>query len=58
MIGDAGQDVAQVGLGIDAVELGRFGEGVDGGGTLATRVRSGEEIILAAKGDVCLTVTK
>ena len=51
MIGDAGQDVTQVGFRVEAVELGRFGERVDGGGTLATRVRSGEEIILAAKGD-------
>ena len=35
VVGDAGQDVAQIGLGIEAVELGGLDQGVDGGGAPA-----------------------
>ena len=42
MIGDAGEDVAEVGLGIDVVELGGLDQGVDGGGALATFVETGK----------------
>jgi hypothetical protein len=37
MIGDAAEHVAQVGFGIEAVELGAFNKGVDRGGALAAR---------------------
>src|SRR3954447_16761560 len=49
--GEAGEDIAQIGLGGDVVELGRLDEGVDGGGTLAAVVRAGEQPVLAAERD-------
>ena len=51
VIGDASENVAQLRLGIKAVELGGFDQGVDGGGALAAGVGAGEEIILAAEGE-------
>ena len=35
MVGDAGEDVGEVGFGIVAVEDGGLGDGVDGGGAAA-----------------------
>ena len=49
VVGDAGQDIAEPGFGIETVELGGFDQGVDGGGTFAAAVRSGEEIVLASQ---------
>src|SRR5512147_1395494 len=43
VLGDASQDVAQVGFGVDAVQFARFDQAVDAGGALATGMRAGEE---------------
>ena len=40
MIGDAGQHVAQVSLGVEAVEFGGADQAVDRGGALAAGVRA------------------
>src|SRR5260370_40084756 len=49
--GEASEDVAQVGFGIEAVELGGLDQGVHGGGALAAVVGAGEQPVLAAEGD-------
>ena len=46
MFGDAGQHVAQVGFGIEAVECCRLQDGVDGGGALAAGIGAGEQPVL------------
>jgi len=51
VIGNAGEDVAQIGFGVEVVELGGFDEGVDGGGALTAGIGSCEEIVLAAESD-------
>ncbi len=51
MVGDAGEDVAQISFRVEAVQLGRAGQAVEGGGTLTARVGAGEEIILASQGN-------
>lgn len=51
MLGDAFEDVSQVGLGVDAVELGGTDQAVDVGGTFAAGVGAGEEIILPTERD-------
>ena len=50
VIGDAGENVAEVFFRIELVESGGFDEGVDSGGTLAAGIGAGEEIVLAAEG--------
>jgi hypothetical protein len=50
MVGDFGEDGAQIGFRIDAVELGGLDQGQDAGGTLAALVRSGEQPVLAPDG--------
>jgi hypothetical protein len=45
MIGDPFQHLAQVVLGVEAVELGRLGQRIDRGGPLATSIRSREQPI-------------
>lgn len=49
VICDAGKDGAKVGPGINAVELGGFDEGVDGGGPFASGIRSCEQPVLTAE---------
>lgn len=51
MIGDAGQDVGEVGFGIVAVEPGGLGDGVEGGGAAAAVVGAGEEPVFSAQGE-------
>ena len=51
MVGDALEDFAQVGFGVEAVELGGSYERVEGGGAFAARVGACEEIVAAAHGD-------
>jgi hypothetical protein len=51
VVGDAGEDVAEVALGVEVVELGGFDEGEDPGGACTTLVRAREEPVLAAEGD-------
>jgi len=49
MGGEPGEDVAEPGGRVDAVELGGLGQGVDRGGALAAVVGTGEQPVLAAK---------
>ena len=42
MLADAGQDFAQIGLGLDAVQLGGADQGVEDGGALASGVAACE----------------
>ena len=51
MIGDVGQHMAQPGLGVNTAQLGRADQRVDGGGTLAPAVGTGEQIVAPADGD-------
>ena len=51
VIGEAFEDITQVGFRIDAVKLGRAQQAVDGRRALSAGIRSGEEIVLAAEGD-------
>ena len=51
MVGDAGENVAEVGFGVEAVELGGLDEGVGRGGASSAFIRSGEEIVFAAQGN-------
>jgi hypothetical protein len=41
MVGDAPEDVAQIGLGVEAVELGALDQGIDRRGALAAGIRAG-----------------
>src|SRR5258708_34576862 len=45
MIGDVGQHMSQIGLRIEAVELGRTDEGVEDGGTFSSALGAGEGIV-------------
>ena len=49
MIGDACEDVGEVGLRVDAVHLGGLDDGVEAGGALAAGVGAAEEIVLPAQ---------
>lgn len=51
MVCEAGKDGAEIGFGVDAVELCRFNERVDGGGTFAASIGACEEPVLATKCD-------
>ena len=46
MVGDAGQHLAQIGFGIEAVELGRTDQAVDRRGAFPARIRSGKQVVL------------
>ena len=47
MAGEAGENIAEPGCGIDAVELGGLDQRVDGGGALAAGVGAGKQPVLA-----------
>ena len=51
MIGDAGDDVCEPRLGIDAVEASGFDERVHDGGSAAAVVGAGEQIVLSPQGE-------
>ena len=51
MIGDMRQHVTQPSFGIDTVQLGRADQRVDRGGSFATAVGAGEQIVAPANGD-------
>ena len=51
MIGDAGDDVGEPGLGVDIVHLRGFDERIQNCGAAAAGVGTGEEVVLAAEGD-------
>ena len=44
------EDMTQLGLGIDAIELGRADQRVHGGGALASGVGTGKQIVASADG--------
>jgi hypothetical protein len=50
MRADASNDLAQVGLGLQAVERGRTDQRVEEGGSLASGVTAGEEPIFSSEG--------
>lgn len=51
---DAGNDMAQVSLGLHAVERGRADQRVEKGGALASRVAAGEEPVLSSKSNLAV----
>lgn len=51
VVGNAGENRGQVGLRVEAADLGGADEGVDGGGACSAGIGTGEEPILAAEGD-------
>jgi hypothetical protein len=51
VIGDAGEQIGQVELRVEAVELGALDQGIERRGAPAAGVGAGEEIILAADRD-------
>ena len=51
VIGDTANHFAQVGFGIEAVELSGFDERIDCGGAYTAGVGSCEQIVLAAQGE-------
>ena len=48
MIGDAGEQIGEIVLRVEAVELGAFDQRVDRGGAAAAGIGAGKQIILAA----------
>jgi hypothetical protein len=59
MVGDAGEHRAQVGFGIEAVELGGADQGVERGGPFPAGIGTGEEKILSSErnGTVILPIS-
>src|SRR5581483_8377130 len=51
MLGNAREQRAQIGLGIEPVEFGRADQTIDRRGALATRIRAREQIVLAPQSD-------
>jgi ribosomal protein L1 len=51
VISDSFEDVLEIDLRVEAVELGRAKQRVDGCGALPSGVRSDEEIVLATDGN-------
>ena len=49
MLANAGEKLAQIGLGLDAVQLGGTSQGVENGGPLTSRIAAGEEPVFSAK---------
>jgi hypothetical protein len=47
IIGDAREHVMQIGLGIEAVQLGRLDQGIEDGRALGPEVGAGEQVVLA-----------
>ena len=50
MVGDAGDDVAEIGFGFEVVHFGGFDDRVDCGGTFTASVGTGEEPVFATHG--------
>jgi hypothetical protein len=51
VVGDARQDRAQVGFGIEAVQFGRPQQAIEGSGSFPTGVGAREELVATAHGD-------
>ena len=49
VVGDAAEDLSQIGFGVEAIQFGGLDEAIDGGGPLTARVRSGEQPVLPAQ---------
>jgi len=49
MIGDVGEHVAQISLGINGIQFSSADEAVDGGGPLAPRVGPGKQVVLPSQ---------
>jgi len=56
MLSDALDNVAQVGFRIEIIELRSSDQAVHGSGTVSTRVRSAEQVILPAEGLVVAVI--
>lgn len=54
MIGDAAEHLAQIGFGIEPVELGGLDEGVGRGGARAAGIGSCEQIVLPAEDNLAV----
>ena len=54
MLSDPPDDEAQVGFGVEAVELGRTDQAVDAGGAFAAGIRPGKQIVLPTNGQFAL----
>src|SRR5512144_3145923 len=48
--GDAGEHVAEVGFGIEAVVLGGWDQGIEGSGAITAGVGPGKKVVLPAEG--------
>jgi hypothetical protein len=51
MVGDLGEDGAEIGFGVDTAQLGGLDQRQDAGGALAALVRASEQPILASDGN-------
>ena len=51
VVGDAGEDVGEPGLGIDTVELGGFDQGIGDGGRLSAPFGTHEQVVFVPEGD-------
>ena len=51
MIGDAAEDVGEVGVRVEAVHPAGLDDGVEAGGALASGIGAAEEIVLPAEND-------
>src|ERR1700730_5320623 len=51
VLGDAGQDLAELAFGIESIEFRRSDQRVDGGRSLPPGVRATEKVVLASEGD-------
>jgi len=56
MIGDAGEDVVQIGLGVEAIEFRGLDQRVHRRGALAATVRAGEDPIFSAQSNHAVIV--
>jgi hypothetical protein len=51
VLGDAGQDLAEIKFGIDSIEFRRSDQRVDCGSSFAAGVRATKKVVLASDGD-------
>ena len=47
VIGNQGDDMPQIGFGIEAIELGRADQAIQAGSALPSGIRTGEEVVFA-----------
>ena len=51
MVGDLGQDGAEIESGVEAIQFCRSDQAVHGGGTLSAAVGTSKQVVLASKSD-------